>query len=54
MAICEPNFIRQCNEVVKCLHILIMNKFRFKGSKDTRCHFVHEAQEKKKTTHDGS
>lgn len=45
------NYTRQCNEVVKYFYILIINKFRFKWNKETRYHFLKEAEEKWKSRH---
>lgn len=47
MAVCESYYARQCNDVVKCLHIFIKNKFGFKWNKKTRYHILQRVQENK-------
>lgn len=55
-SICEAKYTEHCNEVVKCLHILIINKYIFKWNKETRYHVFQEVQERWKKRHicDGS
>lgn len=45
MAICEHNNTKQFNEVVKCLHIIIMNTFKVKWKRPHTI-FLQESEEK--------
>ncbi|TBU20298.1 reverse transcriptase [Hamiltosporidium tvaerminnensis] len=36
------DYTRRLNEVVRCIHLLLLNKYKFKSSKRIRSHSVHE------------